>query len=279
MTPARTSATRALRDGIPIGLSVMPFGAIVGLSGVQVGLGTVQAAVTPFVVFAGASHLAALQLLATGAPLLVIWATGAIINLRFAMYATSLASYLAPVPMPWRLFLAYATTDQVFAMSMVRFRSADPPAAPGAYFAVLAGVSWLAWSLAGVFGATVGAVAPDSWQLDFVVPLIFTALLAGALKAPPTLVAAAVGGSVAVVAAPLPLNLGLIIGALAGIAAGAMAERAWPPAPPTRPAPSGPSGPSGLPGASGPADAPAAPQTPTPPTPSERPESSRGGAP
>jgi len=235
MTPARTSATRALRDGIPIALSVVPFGAVVGLSGVQVGLGTVQAAVTPFIVFAGASHLAALQLLTAGAPLLVIWATGAIINLRFAMYATSLATYLAPVPQPWRLFLAYATTDQVFAMSMVRFRSADPPSAPGVYFAVLAGLSWLGWSLAGVFGATVGAVAPASWQLDFVVPLIFTALLAGALKAPPTLVAAAVGGSVAAVAAPLPLNLGLIVGALAGIAAGASAERVWPSSPPDPP--------------------------------------------
>lgn len=222
----RASAARALRDGIPVGLSVMPFGAIVGLSGVQVGLGTVQAAVTPFIVFAGASHLAALQLLSSGAPLLVIWATGAIINLRFAMYATSLARYLAAVPMPWRLLLAYGTTDQVFALSMMRFRSSEAPASRGVYFAVIAGISWVAWSAAGVFGATVGAVAPAAWQLDFVVPLIFTALLAGAVRSRAALGAAAIGGCVAVAADGLPLNLGLIVGALAGIAAGGLVESA-----------------------------------------------------
>src|SRR5690606_5932447 len=96
----------------------------------------------------------------------------------------------------------------------------------GVYFAVIAGISWVAWSAAGVFGATVGAVAPAAWQLDFVVPLIFTALLAGAGRSRAALGAAAIGGCVAVAAGGLPLNLGLIVGALAGIAAGGLVESA-----------------------------------------------------
>lgn len=225
MTFDRDSVLQGLRDGVPIALAAVPFGLIVGLSGVQVGLSAFQAAAMPFIVYAGASQLASLQLLGLGAPLLVIWLTAAIINVRFVIYSASLAGQFARLGFPWRLLLAYLTTDQVYALSVTRFRAQDAPKSPGAYFLLVAGLCFVAWTGAGVVGATMGAVLPASWQLDFVVPLIFVALLVSSLRNRPSWVAAIVGGTVAVLAQGLAFNAGLIVGSLAGITAGAVAER------------------------------------------------------
>ncbi|MDX2242168.1 MAG: AzlC family ABC transporter permease [Leptolyngbyaceae cyanobacterium bins.302] len=48
------------------------------------------------VVFAGSAQLIALGLLATGTPLLLIWLTTLIVNLRHLLYALSLSTELLP---------------------------------------------------------------------------------------------------------------------------------------------------------------------------------------
>ena len=60
---------------------------------------------------------------------------------------------------------------------------------------------------------------------EYAIPLVFIALLVLAVRTRPELVAALVGGAVAVIAAPAPLGLGLVIGALTGVAAGVVAHR------------------------------------------------------
>lgn len=180
----------------------------------------------PYVVYAGASQLASLQLLGGGAPLLVIWLTSALINVRFLIYSASLAGHFAHLSKPWRLLLAYVTTDQVFGLAVTRFRGDYAPKSKGAYFLLLAGICWIAWTGAGVVGATMGTALPAAWQLEFIVPLIFLALLVSSLRNGPSWAAAVVGGGVAVLAQGLPFNAGLIVGTLAGITTGALLERA-----------------------------------------------------
>ena len=67
---------------------------------------------------------------------------------------------------------------------------------------------------------------PESWSLDFAIPLVFLALLMPLLRNRPSLAAALTGGVVSVVAWSAPYRLGLIIGALAGVVAGVLVERA-----------------------------------------------------
>jgi 4-azaleucine resistance transporter AzlC len=222
----RASVLQGFRDGLPIAIAAIPFGLIIGLSGVQAGLTALQSSAMPYVVYAGASQLASLQLLGGGAPLVVIWLTAALINVRFLIYSASLAGHFAHLSVPWRLLLAYVTTDQVFGLTVTRFRTAHKPKNPGAYFLVLAGLCWLAWTGAGVVGATMGTALPTAWQLDFIVPLIFLALLVSSLRNGPAWAAAVVGGGVAVLAQGLPYNAGLIVGTLAGITSGTLLERA-----------------------------------------------------
>jgi len=220
-----SSLAIGLRDGVPIALAVIPFGAIVGVGAVQVGLGKLQAVLMPYLVYAGASQLVAYQLVSVGAPVLIILVTTVMVNLRFTMYSAALARYLEAEPRRWRALIAFFMTDQGFVLAVHRFESERAPADRRVYLLA----SWLplfvAWTGSALAGALLGATAPPSWHLDFAVPLIFLSLLATALNTRPKLLAAVLAGVVAVVLAGLPLNLGMLLASLAGIAAGTALDR------------------------------------------------------
>lgn len=221
----RSSVAIGLRDGVPIALAVIPFGAIVGVGAVQVGLGKLQAILMPYLVFAGASQLVAYELVRVGTPVAIILLTTTMVNLRFTMYSAALARYLKDVPRPWSALLAFFMTDQGFVLAVHRFESERPPADRRAYLLASWLPMFLFWTGSAVAGALLGATVPPSWHLDFAVPLVFLSLLATALKDRPTLLAAVVAGTSAVVLAGLPLNLGMLLGSLSGIAAGTVLDR------------------------------------------------------
>jgi len=76
-----------------------------------------------------------------------------------------------------------------------------------------------------VIGVLIGSAVPDSLPLDFAVPLVFLVLLVPAITSRPAAVAALVGGLVALFADEAGAgHLGVLFGALGGIAAGALAE-------------------------------------------------------
>ena len=94
------------------------------------------------------------------------------------------------------------------------------------YYLGAAAAIWVVWQVATVAGVVVGARIPDRWGVGFAVPLIFLALLVPDLTDRPRVIAALVGGGVAIAGAGWPLNLGLVGGALAGVAAGVVAGEA-----------------------------------------------------
>lgn len=69
-------------------------------------------------------------------------------------------------------------------------------------------------------------MVPDSWSLDFIVPLTFIAMLMPLLDDRSMAVAAAAGALASVVLI-LPLKLNLVAAALTGVAAGLAAEKLW----------------------------------------------------
>jgi predicted branched-subunit amino acid permease len=176
------------------------------------------------IVFAGASQLAALELIGQQAPLSVVVLTAVVINLRMLMYSASIAPYFTSLPGRVRSGLAYLLTDQAYALSISRYRSEDAVDRVG-YYLGAAVTLWVVWQITTVTGALAQAGIPSSLGLDFAVPLVFLALLVPAMEDGPTTVAGLVGGTAATVGAGLPLNLGLMVGATVGIAAGVVSER------------------------------------------------------
>ncbi len=75
-------------------------------------------------------------------------------------------------------------------------------------------------------GISVGAAVPDSWSLDFALPLTFLALLVPVLTSRPAFAAAALGGLVAVIGFDWPYAIGLVVATVVGLAGGVAADRA-----------------------------------------------------
>jgi len=216
-------AAAGARDAGPLLLGAIPFALVTGIASVEAGLTPAQAVGMSVVVFAGASQLAALELLGETAPLAVAVGTAVVINLRMAMYSASIAPQFAHLDRRLRAVLAYFLTDHAYAMAVAEFARSDDRNRARYYLGVGATI-WAVWVAGTAVGVVAGTGLPPALELSFAVPLVFLALLVPALTDRPTAAAGAVGGTVAVVAAGLPFNAGLLTGALAGIAAGLVAE-------------------------------------------------------
>jgi 4-azaleucine resistance transporter AzlC len=220
----RADFRRGVRDVAPLLLGVAPFGLVAGIAAANAGLDLTQAVGMSVIVFAGASQLAALDLIGRDAPLSVVVLTAVVINLRMLMYSASIAPYFRTFAARVKAGLAYLLTDQAYALSIASYR-AEASVDRVAYYLGVAVTLWVVWQLTTAAGVLLGTGVPDAWGLEFAVPLVFLALLVPAMEDGPTTVAGLVGGTVAVVGAGLPLNLGLLVGASVGIVAGLLAER------------------------------------------------------
>jgi 4-azaleucine resistance transporter AzlC len=208
-----------VRDVSPLMLGIVPFALVAGIAAVDAGLGLAEAVGMSVIVFAGASQLAAFELLGSNAPLAVVIGTAAVINLRMVMYSASIAPYFADYDRRLRAGLAYVLTDQAYALSVAEFDK-SPGRSRWRYYLGVAASLWVVWQIGTVVGVVIGTGVPDSWGLTFAVPLVFLALLVPAMKDRPTTAAGVAAGAVAIVAVGLPLNLGLLVGAITGIVVG-----------------------------------------------------------
>lgn len=226
MTPMQHSALRGARDVSPLLLGVIPFGLICGAACVGAGMPEWGAMGLSLIVFAGASQLATIQLMADQASVAVVILTGLVVNLRMLMYSASIAPHLTATPALARSAGAYLLTDQAYAVSITRFAAPDGgPASKFAYYVGAGLVMWTGFNACTALGAYLGALIPAGWSLDFSIPLTFIALVIPAVRDRPALIAAIAAGATACLAARLPFNLGLILASATGIAAGYLAER------------------------------------------------------
>lgn len=209
----------------PLLIGVVPFGLVFGVVAADSVIGPALAWATSFIIFGGAAQLATIQLFDDGVVTVVVIATALVIGSRHVMYSAALVPYFQHFPRWSRFVLPYVLTDQAFAVSMVRFQDLDDPVEQRWFYTGAAVTLWISWQLSTLIGVLVGAQLPEALSLEFAIPLVFIALLVLTVRTRPELVAALVGGAAAVIAAPAPLGLGLIVGALAGVAAGVVAHR------------------------------------------------------
>ena len=224
-TPGAVSPVRrAVADATPIVLGYLPFGLILGTTVARSPIhDTVGWASSPLM-FAGASQLAAIELIDAGAGAVVVVATALVINLRHVMYSGGLAPWFQDAPRPFQVAAPFLLVDPVYTMSVLRFPDLPDGPTRRRYYLALGGVMFVGWTAMTAGGILVGGALPDGLGLDLAVPLTFLALLVPAVADRPTLVSALVGAVVALAADPLPLHLGLLVGAGAGIAAGVVAD-------------------------------------------------------
>jgi predicted branched-subunit amino acid permease len=216
-------------------VGVVPFGLVAGATPVTDGLGGRVAVGFSVIVFAGASQLAAINVLGDGGSALVAAMAAWTINLRLLLYSASLAPHLSRERLRTRLLIAYVLTDQAYAVCITRWGTGDDPKRRVPYYLGAALLLWSSWQISTIVGVVVGSTVSNEIPLEFAVPLVFLVLLIPAITGRPAAVAAVVGGASAVLSAEAGAgSLSLMIGAVAGIVAGTIAELRWgPPSPAT----------------------------------------------
>ncbi|MDQ3945133.1 MAG: AzlC family ABC transporter permease, partial [Actinomycetota bacterium] len=185
----------------PMVIGVIPFGLVAGATPMATGLGAGAALGFSTIVFAGASQLAAIDVLAGDGSVAVAILAAWTINLRMLLYSASLAPYLAGEPFWRRLAGSYLLVDQVYAVCVTRWPEEDEPRRRIPFMVGAGLLLWAIWEGSTLTGTLVGSALPDRIPLDFAVPLVFLVLLVPAVTTRPAVVAAAAGGIAAVLAA------------------------------------------------------------------------------
>lgn len=228
MSPAtpKSAFWAGFRASAPFLVVVGPFAALFGVLATEAGLNLVEVMAFSIVVIAGAAQFTALQLMEENAPVLVVLASALIVNLRMAMYSASITPYLGQVPFWTRALAAYFLVDQSYAVSHEKYVTTPQMTAPEriAYFFGTVAPICPMWYVFTLLGALVGQRIPETWAMDFVIPIAFLALIGPMLRTPAHVVAALVAIVVALATAWVPYALGLVIGGLAGMIAGAQVE-------------------------------------------------------
>jgi branched chain amino acid efflux pump len=221
---SRAGFFEGVRDTAPLILGLVPFGMVCGVGAVAAGASPIAAVAMSMIMFSGAAQIVATQLLVAGAPFAVILLSCLVVSLRLLMYSAAMAPYLRPLDHRWRNLLSFVLTDQAFAGTIQRFRDSSDLRANASYFLGSGTLLWVMWQVATILGIVAGQVIPASWQLEFVVPLCFLAVLAPVLRDRVSMMVFAVSAIAVTGLDAMPLRLSMICGGLTGIAAGILAD-------------------------------------------------------
>ncbi len=226
ITTPKSAYLKGIADGAPFILVIIPFATLFGIIATEAGLSVFETLAFSVVVIAGAAQFTALQLLQEEAPTIIVLASALAVNLRMAMYSASLTPWIGGAPLWQRALAAYLTVDQSYVVSIAQYERAPDMSVPQriAYFMGAVTPVVPLWYFFTFIGALLGAQVPDSWALDFAIPITFLAMIAPMFRTLAHVVAAFVAVIVSLLVAEVPYSMGLIIAGIAGMIAGAQTE-------------------------------------------------------
>ena len=208
---------------MPLVVSAIPFALVVALAITKSGIGNLIGWSSAPIIFAGAAQLTLITLLGTGTAVVAAVSAALVINARHMMYSAALAPTFQKQPKWFRWLGPYALLDQTFAL--VILRKDDDPKDFRTYYLAASATFIIFWNITVALGLMVGPVVPESWQLEFAVPVMFVGIVVMSIDRYPKAVAAIVGAGVSYLFAGLPNRSGLLVGAVFGIVAGVLADR------------------------------------------------------
>ncbi len=208
--------------GVTLGISA--WGLVTGVAMVKSGLSVPLALLMTLAAFSGSAQLAAVPLMAVGAPMWVIWATALCVNLRFVIFSAQWRPFFMRFPLCRRLALGYFAADLIYVLFMKRFKEPRDDAGQLEYFLGGTTVNWLAWQLPSVLGIVLADVVPTHWGLGFAGVIALLGLTYSLLSDRTTAVAAIVAGAAAVAAFALPFRLNIVVAIAAAVCVGLMID-------------------------------------------------------
>lgn len=223
---------RGMRDMASVAPGLAAWGMMTGVAMVKSGMSLVESLAMTLLVYAGSSQLAAIPLIAAGAPVLVIWATGFCVNLRFVVFSAHMRPYLMYLPRPWRLLAGYATADISYVIFTKRFhhppQTAEERQTQLAYLMGGCATNWSSWQAASLLGIFLAHSVPTHWGLGFAGILALLGVSCSLASSRLRVVSAGVAGAAAVAAFALPFKLNIVVAIAAAVALCLLLEKTPP---------------------------------------------------
>ncbi|AHG21759.1 branched-chain amino acid ABC transporter permease [Chania multitudinisentens RB-25] len=170
---------------LPLCLAVLPWGILAGSMAIQSGLTAAEGLGMSAIVFAGASQLVAMGMIKTGAGLLAILVSTFFVTAQHFLYGLRLRECIAPLPLRWRILLAFLLTDELFALT-----GNQGPARFNRWYALGAGLAfYVCWFFATLLGVLAASSVSnlDSYGLDFSIAATFIAIVVPMIRNLPVL--------------------------------------------------------------------------------------------
>ena len=206
-------------DVIPLTIPVIPFGIIYGVVGVELGLSPLVTFAMSFIIFAGSSQIAFVQLYTAGASPLVMISSVLAINSRHFLYSAVLAQYLNKSNLYWKILLSYLMTDQAFSVSLSYFKKNQKKTFSHYHMLGSGFTLWLLWQISTLSGIVLGNVIPEALGLEFAIPLTFLSLIIAELKKYDHLLIIIISGAISLITYNFPLKVYIILSAFVGLVA------------------------------------------------------------
>ena len=166
-----------IKNAFPIVLGYLPLGFAFGVLARDAGLSLLQAVSMSFLCLTGAGQFIAIGMGKSGGSLVAIILTNILVNLRYALFSASTVPHLkGRIPPAAATALSYGLTDEVYAVSMNRYRTRP---ATLAYLAGLVFTAHLSWVGSTFLGAALGQFITNTDQLgmNFALPAMYISLL------------------------------------------------------------------------------------------------------
>ncbi|MGX5651376.1 AzlC family ABC transporter permease [Hydrogenophaga borbori] len=219
---ARAEYFEGIRDQFSVAMGIGAWGLMTGVAMVQSGLSPLEAVLMTLIVYAGSAQLAAIPMMAAGAPLWVILVAAFCVNLRFVVFSAHLRPYLMHLPRWERLASGYVTGDLSYVFFARRYPhpSDDPEqrAAQQAYLMGNCAVNYAAWMGTSLLGVALANAIPLAWGLGFAGILALLGVMCSLATSRLRVVSAGVAGAAAVVAWALPLKLNILVAIACAVA-------------------------------------------------------------
>ena len=209
-------------------LGISAWALVTGVAMVKSGLSIPAATTMSLLVYAGSAQLAALPLIAAGAPLWVLFATAFCVNMRFVIFSAQWRKYFGHLPRWQRLALGYMAVDLNYVLFMRRFR--EPTSAPEQWPYFWGGVlwNWFSWQVPSLVGIVLADRVPTEWGLDFAGVLALLGVGYSLLSGRKSWISGGIAAVAAVAAYGFPLKLNIVTAITAGVVAGLLLDRWFP---------------------------------------------------
>jgi predicted branched-subunit amino acid permease len=201
---------------------------VTAMAMVKTGLTTSQALGMTLIVYAGSAQLAALPLIAAGAPVMVVFATALVVNVRFVIFAAGTGPHFAHLPWWRRMIFGYINGDLIMATFPRRFPHSTVNDRRGkvGYFTGCSYTNWWTWQIGAVLGILLAGQIPESWNIGYAGNLALLGMMIPLLTNMPGVAGVVVASALALIFHAWPYKLGMLSGVVAGVLV-AVALESW----------------------------------------------------